>query len=101
MAGTWHVFIVNGAVNLDGLHQLSERPPPFAPGESHFWDDPHISASMLAAHLDPGRDARARPVTVIERGGAWVGGALNLKPGDTLLALGCGPGLYAERFAQA
>ena len=28
-----------------------EKPIPFTPGEPLFWDDPHISAQMLKAHL--------------------------------------------------
>ena len=35
------------------LIELQEMPAPFTLGESLFWDDPHISSKMLAAHLDP------------------------------------------------
>lgn len=101
MAGAWTSLIHEGALSLDGLRGLSERPPPFAPGVSLFWDDPHISASMLAAHLDPTRDVASRRPETIDRSARWLVGALGLQPGDALLDLGCGPGLYCERFARA
>jgi SAM-dependent methyltransferase len=90
-----------GALCFDDLQRLSERPPPFAPGVPDFWDDPHISSSMLAAHLDPTRDAASRRPEVIDRSVRWLLDILDLQPGDTLLDLGCGPGLYCERFARA
>jgi SAM-dependent methyltransferase len=101
MAAAWSQLIRDGKVDLEGLRSLAERPPPFAPGVTHFWDDPHISAAMLAAHLDPARDAASRRPEVIERSARWHVTSLNLRPGNALLDLGCGPGLYCERFARA
>jgi 2-polyprenyl-3-methyl-5-hydroxy-6-metoxy-1,4-benzoquinol methylase len=91
----------NWASHLDTLQQLSERPGPFAPGASQFWDDPHISASMLAAHLDETRDAASRRPDMIDASVTWLLSALDLHPGAMLLDLGCGPGLYSERFSRA
>lgn len=88
-------------LDLDALRRLSERPQPFTPGAPDFWDDPHISASMLAAHLDPAHDAASRRPAVIDRSVRWLVKALDLRPGDALLDLGCGPGLYCDRFARA
>lgn len=82
------------------LITVQERPAPFTPGEALFWDDPHISAQMLATHLDPNRDAASRRPEIIERTVAWLVETLGLGPGKALIDLGCGPGLYASRLAR-
>ncbi len=86
-------------LTLDALQQLQQRPEPFAPGEPLFWDDPHISKGMLAAHLDPNTDAASRPPAIIDRTVTWILETLDLRRGDAVLDLGCGPGLYAARLA--
>jgi SAM-dependent methyltransferase len=86
---------------ISQLIELQQKPEPFAPGEALFWDDPHISAQMLAAHLDPNIDAASRRPETIDRSVAWLIEALGLKPANSVLDLGCGPGLYASRFARA
>ena len=60
-------------MDLTRFHQLTEAPPLFEPGETLFWDDPHISAQMLAAHLDPNTNAASRVPETINH---IVGGAL-------------------------
>ncbi len=94
-------LIINGqAVNLEQLEQWQVKPEPFAPGEPLFWNDTHISAQMLAAHLDPTTDAASRRPETIERSVTWITKTLGLRPGAQLVDLGCGPGLYATGFAQ-
>lgn len=98
---------INITVNLSieqiisQLIQLQQKPAPFTPGEALFWDDPHISSQMLEAHLNPDMDAASRRPETIDRSVAWLIKTLNLKSGDAILDLGCGPGLYASRFARA
>ncbi len=77
-----------------------QKPPPFTPGEKQFWNDPHISEMMLAAHLDPSTDAASRRPDVIECSVKWIVDVLKLNMGDSVLDLGCGPGLYSSCLAQ-
>jgi SAM-dependent methyltransferase len=86
-------------LNLATLRDLQQPPAPFTPGEPLFWDDPHISAQMLAFHLDPGIDAASRSPETIDRSVSWIATTLGMQPGDVVLDLGCGPGLYASRLA--
>lgn len=86
---------------LSQLIELQKKPAPFTPGEPLFWDDPHISSQMLDAHLNPDTEAASRRPDTIDRSVRWLIERLQLKPGDSVLDLGCGPGLYASRFARA
>lgn len=86
-------------LNLAALRELQQPPAPFTPGEPLFWDDPHISMQMLAFHLDDSIDAASRSLKTIDLSLIWIVDMLGLKPGDAVLDLGCGPGLYASRLA--
>lgn len=86
---------------MDRLTELTVRPRLFELGESEFWNDPHISKGMLAAHLDPTHDAASRRPEMIDRTVKHLLDSGVLRPGMRLLDLGCGPGLYAERFCRA
>jgi SAM-dependent methyltransferase len=94
------VFNPDGTLNFERLAHLSQKPPIFAPGEPAFWTDPHIAQQMLNAHLDPKIDAASRRPALIGSTVEWIIDVLNLQVGDTLLDLGCGPGLYCQRFSR-
>jgi SAM-dependent methyltransferase len=87
-------------VDLSNLYQLTEAPPLFEPGETLFWDDPHISAQMLALHLDPNTEAASRAPETINHTVNWIAATLELPHDAAVLDLGCGPGLYAVRMAE-
>ena len=84
---------------LESISRISSKPPLYQPGESLFWDDPHISKSMLAAHLNPDNDLASRKHATIDREVEHLVSSGILKAGDRLLDLGCGPGLYSRRLA--
>ena len=84
---------------LSEIHNFSNKPPLFEPGEPRFWDDPHISKGMLAAHLNPDNDAASRKHATIDKEVEHLISSGTLKPGDRVLNLGCGPGLYDIRLA--
>jgi SAM-dependent methyltransferase len=77
----------------------SMKPPLFTPGEALFWDDPHISKGMLEAHLNPDNDLASRRHATIDKEVSYLISSGTLQPGDRVLDLGCGPGLYANRLA--
>jgi SAM-dependent methyltransferase len=56
---------------------------------------------MLQVHLDPNIEAASRRPETIDSSVKWLIERLGLKAGDSILDLGCGPGLYASRFARA
>lgn len=93
-------LIQNGRLNLDALITTSlTRPPMFEAGAPLFWNDPYISGQMLLAHLNPDLDAASRKPQTIDRTVNWLAKQMNLQPGQHLLDLGCGPGLYSTHFA--
>lgn len=87
-------------IDLALLQHLQQKPASFEPGEPLFWNDPHISTQMLAAHLNPNIEAASRQPETIAASVAWITETLDLQQGDAVLDLGCGPGLYAARLAQ-
>lgn len=84
---------------IDDILRLDRAPALFQPGDAPFWDDPHISEGLLAAHLDEGTEAASRPPAEIDAAVAWLAGLGLLAPRTRVLDLGCGPGLYAQRMA--
>ncbi len=81
------------------LRGFSQRPAPFSRYTAKtLWTRPHLAEQMLAYHLDQSTDLASRRIEQIDAIVAWFDQRLGLA--DTRLCdLGCGPGLYAERFA--
>ena len=61
----------------------------------------HISQEMLNAHLNPHEDAATRRHEFLDQSVKWISQIAPPFQYRSLLDLGCGPGLYAERFHQA
>lgn len=80
------------------LESLSSRPSVYEWGGSKFWDDEHISKSMLATHLDPDDDLATRKPGFVKKSADWIASLAGGR--GRLLDLGCGPGIYAEMFAE-
>jgi len=86
---------------LEYIKQYSVKPALYQSGERKFWDDIHISKSMLEAHLDPNHDIASRKHDTIDKTVKFLFESKVLRPGMKVLDIGCGPGLYAERLCQA
>jgi cyclopropane fatty-acyl-phospholipid synthase-like methyltransferase len=68
--------------------------------QKEFWDNAHISQKLLEAHLDPNNDRASRRPETTEKCVDWITEKLQLTDRHRLIDLGCGPGLYTNRFAQ-
>ncbi len=76
------------------------RPPLYAPGTNQFWNDEYISHFVLESHLNPDVEAASRCPDFVDESVAWIARMAPASRYGRLLDLGCGPGLYAERFAK-
>jgi SAM-dependent methyltransferase len=81
--------------------KYTTKPKLYTPSTNKFWDDEHISKGMLAAHLNPNWDAATRKPEFLDRSVNWISKIAPSSQYKFLLDLGCGPGLYAERFNNA
>ncbi|MEN6435299.1 MAG: hypothetical protein ABFD58_05710, partial [Anaerolineaceae bacterium] len=95
-----NLLLPNAMIDLSSIRDLQKKPLPYTMGEPLFWNDPYISKQMLIAHLDPITDAASRKPETIDKSVSWIIQESNIKPGNSVLDLGCGPGLYASRLAQ-
>jgi SAM-dependent methyltransferase len=77
-----------------------ERPPLYTKTKVPFWDDKHISKQMLKAHLDPIFEGASRKLAFIDKSAVWIKEIAPPSRYRQLLDLGCGPGIYAEKFTQ-
>ena len=85
---------------FDEMQRISRRPRPFEYYTSpQFWNDPHISKSMLDAHLDSSHDAASYRAEVIDQGVDWIATRLGTLRNKRICDFGCGPGLWTTRFA--
>jgi len=87
-------------MNLKELEICSKKPPLYEKGNSIMWTDEYISKQLLEIHLNPDLDLASRSQQSIDSTVEFI-----LKSCGTtslnILDLGCGPGLYAERLAEA
>lgn len=81
------------------LFTFLKKPPIYTKSTVEFWNDKHISKQMLKAHLDPNFDGASRKLLFIEKSVAWIAEVIPPTDYPLLLDIGCGPGIYAEKFA--
>jgi len=83
------------------LSAYLDRPELYAPSSDAFWNGPHISGIMLDCHLDPDHDSATRKLEFVDKSVNWIKKIAPPSEYPLLLDLGCGPGLYAEKFNNA
>lgn len=82
------------------LNRLSERPEVFAVYSADtLWTEPHLASQMLHMHLSQDTALASRPIEAVERVVDWIDRSFDLEE-KSICDLGCGPGLYANRFAK-
>jgi len=84
----------------DFLSDISKRPEPFSRYTvKELWTRPHLARQMLGYHLSQETDLASRKFESIDRVVDWIDAQLVLSE-KSVCDLGCGPGLYTERFAS-
>jgi len=82
----------------DLLYDISKRPEPFSVYTAkELWTRPHLARQMLGYHLSQKTDLASRKCESIDRVVEWIDAQLGLSE-KSLCDLGCGPGLYTQRF---
>ena len=87
-------------MDITNILTLSRQPRLYEKGTAVMWTDEYISRQLLEIHLDPASNAASRNPGTIERLVGWMRQEIG-PDRRTILDLGCGPGLYAERLAQS
>lgn len=85
---------------MKNIMEYVKKPKLYQQSEQPFWEDEYISSQMLVAHLDPNLDAASRKLSFIEASVSWITQNISPVSHPRLLDIGCGPGLYTERFYQ-
>ena len=86
---------------FEQLEQYLKSPELYETTENIFWKDEHISKQLLKIHLDPNDDLASRKLSFIDHSVSWIKTIVPPERYRNLLDIGCGPGLYSERFAEA
>lgn len=87
-------------MDIANILTWSRQPRLYAKGTAVMWTDEYISRQLLAIHLNPASNAASRNSGTIDRLVGWLREEIGPSR-RTILDLGCGPGLYAERLARA
>ncbi|MCK4513803.1 MAG: methyltransferase domain-containing protein [Spirochaetaceae bacterium] len=91
-------LISNNTLDIERLHALTRRSPLYQRSEHFIWTDDHVGREMLRFHLDPSIDSSSLKHSTIDAQVRWIAERVGQASGTALLDIGCGPGLYCERF---
>ncbi len=83
------------------LKDISCRPLPFSKYTAkELWTQPHLASQMLSFHLSQETDLASRKNEDIASVVDWLNNKISIS-GKSLCDLGCGPGLYTEKFSNS
>lgn len=85
----------------NNIFRYLERPSLYEQSDVNFWNDENISKHMLKAHLNPDYEGASRKLDFIEQSVKWIKETAPAHRYPRLLDIGCGPGIYAERFCKS
>lgn len=86
-------------MKISNIINNTEKPQIYEPGTHKMWTDEHISKQLLQIHLNKDLDLASRKESTIVKTVDWILSKTNNKKLN-ILDLGCGPGLYTERYAK-
>ncbi len=82
------------------LQDIAQRPKPFSRYTvMELWTRPHLARLFLSTHLNQETDRASHRFETIDQVVNWIDSQLHLS-GKSLCDLGCGPGLYTQRFSN-
>lgn len=82
------------------LKEINSRPTPFQfYTADELWTNEHTAQQMLNYHLSEDIDLSSRNKNFIENSCNWIAKHFNIA-GKKIADFGCGPGLYATKFAE-
>ncbi|MCY9879599.1 methyltransferase domain-containing protein [Vibrio natriegens] len=82
------------------LTEIHKKPEVFSVYTADkLWTEPYLAKKMLNAHLSQDTPMASRPMLAIDRVVTWLDEMFDLN-GKSICDLGCGPGLYTEKYAQ-
>lgn len=84
---------------INQMKELSKKPPLFNKDCGNIWTEEYIATQMLNAHLDANFDGASRRTLIVEKTVDFINKNI-LKYNSSILDLGCGPGLYAEKLCR-
>lgn len=76
-------------------------PRPFIETDNLPWHEPAFSKRALREQLDQDHDSGTRSESTVEKQIPFIAQQLRLSPGETVLDLACGPGVYAKHLSSS
>ncbi|AIC93063.1 class I SAM-dependent methyltransferase [Shouchella lehensis] len=85
---------------MDKLLEVVKSPEVFAEGSQDIWLDPDRADFVLQSHLDETMDGASKDAHFIQQSIDLISEIAPLTNYQSILDLGCGPGLYSEKLAE-
>lgn len=86
-------------MNINRMINLTQGVKLYQKGTGVMWTDEYISEQLLKAHIDTSNDLASRNDKSIDKTVDWIISEFGATVG-AVLDIGCGPGLYTQRFAN-
>lgn len=86
-------------MNIKEIVENAAKPELYEKGTAEMWADEYISKQLLQVHLNPELDLASRKEGTINKTVEWILERAGNRESMNILDLGCGPGLYAQKFA--
>ncbi len=85
---------------IQSILKYDHKPEMYAKSTSPFWNDKHISKSMLELHFSQKTEAASRSENFIDQSVKWITSVAPSSSHKSILDVGCGPGIYTEKLSK-